>query len=235
MPRRKALDGETIVSLVMQDEKEKIWVDRYMHCLLHSEKVRLDMFRESLIIGQEVVRQQYRDAQAEYKVSKDPRYPYIQSGATQEELDHFWPKCDALFVSYPETTHDKCMHFLMCTFGVQLISQREFTRHEQRMRGPLRVYGNRTAMTILQSQGYVKRPFNPADFPSGPYEYILKWVGKSFQFADETGAKRFKVESVYTTTDRRVYAISGQSGGTRELSEKELNMMLYDQPIPEID
>ena len=106
MPRRKKRDPESEVSLVLQNKDAKVWVDRHMHCLLHSEKVRLDMFRESLITGRESVTQQYIDSQADYENSTDPRYPYIQVEATQEQLDNFWPKVDALFVNYPETTHE---------------------------------------------------------------------------------------------------------------------------------
>ncbi len=89
-------------------------------------------------------------------------------------------------------------------------------------------------MEVLISQGWpvTGNKYALESYPCSPYEYLRKWVGKSFEFSDESGAKTFFVKSVSTSCKNPVYIIKGPSGNARAVSEREFHTMVFDLPVP---
>lgn len=89
-------------------------------------------------------------------------------------------------------------------------------------------------MEILGTQGWLpeNNKFSPQSYPSTPYEYLRKWVSKTFQLSDDIGTKTFVVESVSMPGKNPVYTIKGSSDDTKEISEREFHNMVFDLPVP---
>jgi len=236
MPRRVRVDDAATLEKLLQDKNAKLWMDRYMQCCYHSEKVKVDMLRDSLINGREAFYKEYEIAQVDHIASKDPRYPYVLGDATDEERAVFWEKLDKLFPCYPETLYEKCMHLCVGTIGAQVISSSELDQYDMKTRALLMLEADREALRVLDSQGWLvtKNPHTLSSYPSSPFEYLRKWVGKSFQLWNQADTMKYTVESVSTSeTGKPIYTIRRPSGEVDELSEQELNAMVWNLRTPQ--
>lgn len=78
VPSRSRVGEAAQLADALEDENTKLWLKRLMYCFMLSEKICLDLFRESLIAGEEDLQKQYiKTIEGKYAANKDPHYLYI--------------------------------------------------------------------------------------------------------------------------------------------------------------
>ena len=88
-------------------------------------------------------------------------------------------------------------------------------------------------MKILDSQGWAISSYALVDYPSSPYEYLRKWIGKSFRYSDGSHSKLFTVEGVSTSpTEKTTYTLRESADKVRVVSERDLNAMVFKLLVP---
>ena len=118
---------------------------------MHSERARRGFQQEVQRLGMEALGEKYKEAEQTLRTEKDPKYPYAHLGSSKDVLEHFFQTCDGIMWEdpSPSTTYEcvvliffsylrndsgiyissRCMHLLLSTFALQLISGAIFKDH----------------------------------------------------------------------------------------------------------